>query len=271
LEGRNCGPWNLLLTQRRSGFSVILMIERVKPLHSTLKSAPGVLYQHVSALIRKRLLGGELLPGDRLASIEALAQSYGVAVVTVRQALALLEEEGLIERRHGRGTFVTEGIKSKRWLKLESNWDSLIDMWGRSRPRPVKVLDKVGTPLLEEDDGTPAPAYRFMRRVHTADNTPYAVIDIYVDRRIYTRCPDRFNNEMVIVVLDSLEVVNTMRQRLTIGTADLEVAYLLRVPVNSAVGIMRRVITDHNDVAIYVGEAIYRGDLVRLEREIKRG
>jgi hypothetical protein len=46
---------------------------------------------------------------------------------------------------------------------------------------------------------------------------------------------------------------------------------LLRVPVNSAVGIMRRVITDFNDVAIYVGEAVYRGDMVRLEREIKLG
>jgi GntR family transcriptional regulator len=77
--------------------------------------------------------------------------------------------------------------------------------------------------------------------------------------------------QMVIVVLDSLDVVNTMRQRLTIGTADLDVACLLRVPVNSAVGIMRRVITDFNDVAIYVGEAVYRGDMVRLEREIKRG
>ena len=94
-------------------------------------------------------------------------------------------------------------------------------MWGRSKPRAVKVLDTVGTPLLEEADGTPAPAYRFMRRVHNEDGTPYAVIDIYVDRRLYSRCPERFNSEMVIVVLDSLDVVNTMRQRLTIGTAIL--------------------------------------------------
>lgn len=246
------------------------MIERSAS-RLSLKNAPGVLYQHVASLIRKRLLGGELLPGDRLPSIERLARSYGVAVVTVRQALTLLENEGLIERHHGRGTFVTDGIRSRRWLKLESNWDSLIEMWGKSRPRPIRILDRVSSPLLEEDDGTPAPAYRFMRRVHTADNTPYAVIDLYVDRRLYTCCPERFNNEMVIVVLDSLGVVNKMRQRLTIGTADLEVASLLRVPVNSPVGIMRRVITDCDNVAIYVGEAVYRGDLVRLEREIKRG
>lgn len=236
-----------------------------------LKNAPGVLYQHVASLMRKRLLGGEFLPNDRLPSIEALAKSYDVAVVTVRQALALLENEGLIERQHGRGTFVTDAISTRRWLRLESSWESLIEMWGRSKPRPLKVLDAVGMPVLAEEDGTPAPAYRFMRRVHAEGSTPYAVIDIYVDRRVYSLCPGRFNNEMVIVVLDSLKLVNTMRQRLTIGTADLDVASLLGVPVNSPVGIVRRVIRDFNGVAIYVGEAVYRGDLVRLEREIKRG
>lgn len=247
------------------------MKKRQASIQATLRNAPGVLYQHVAALIRKQLLGGELLPGDRLPSIEALAQTYGVAVVTVRQALALLEEEKLIERRHGKGTFVTDAIGTKRWLKLESNWDSLIKMWGSSKPRPLKIFDTVGTPVLEEEDGTPAPAYRYMRRVHSEEDTPYAVSDIYVDRRLYLRCPERFNSEMVIVVLDSLDVVSTMRQRLTIGTADLEVASLLGMPVNAPVGIVRRVIRDHAGIAIYIGEAVYRGDLVRLEREIKKG
>jgi GntR family transcriptional regulator len=255
----------------RGAYKVMLMIRGHRKSRAPLKSTPGVLYQHVASLIRKRLLGGELLPGDRLASIEALAKSYGVAVVTVRQALVLLEDEKLIERHHGRGTFVTDAIRTRRWLRLESSWESLIEMWGHSKPRPLKVIDTVGMPILEEDDGTPAPAYRFMRRVHAEGDTPYAVIDIYVDRRVYSLCPNRFNSEMVIVVLDSLKLVNTMRQRLTIGTADLDVASFLGVPVNSAVGIVRRVIRDFSGVAIYVGEAVYRGDLVRLEREIKRG
>lgn len=249
---------------------VILMIERVRAKKATLKNAPGVLYRHVASLLRKQLLDGKLLPGDRLPSIEEIARSYSVAVVTVRQALAVLEDEGLVERRHGRGTFVTNGVKNRNWLKLESSWDSLIEMWGRSKPRPIRVLDTVGMPLLEPDDGIPAPAYRFMRRVHAAEGVPYAVIDIYVDRRIYSRHPGRFDSEMVIVVLDSLDLVKVMHQRLTIGTADLEVASLLGIPVNSAVGIVRRVIRGHDGVAIYVGEAVYRGDMVQLTREVKR-
>lgn len=248
------------------------MTKSTKPAISALKTAPGVLYQHVAALIRKRIHDGRWVPGERLPSIEALAQTFGVAVVTVRQALAVLEDEGLIRRQQGRGTFVAPSLKEKRWLKLESNWETLIRMWGRSKPRPIKVLDTVGIPILESEDGKPAPIYRYMRRVHLADGVPYAAIDLYVDRRLYALCPERFDSEMVVVVLDSLPQVEikSVRQCLTIATADLETASLLEIPVNAPVGVMRRVIRDQNDVVIYVGEAVYRGDLVKLEREIKK-
>ena len=248
------------------------MTLRPRPKPSPLRTSPGVLYQHVAALIRKRIHDGDYVPGERLPSIEKLAQTFEVAVVTVRQALLLLEEEGLIERHQGRGTFVARSVREKRWLKLESSWDALIRMWGRSKPKPIRVFDTVGNPVLQPDDGKPAPAYRYMRRVHLAENVPYAVIDLYVDRRLYALCPERFDSEMVIVVLDSLPQVKIkdMRQCLTIATADLETASLLEVPVNSPVGVVRRVIRDQNDAVIYVGEAVYRGDLVKLERELKK-
>lgn len=233
----------------------------------------GVLYQQIALLIRKQIDNGQLIAGEQLPSIETLVKSYGVSPVTIRQALACLEKEGLIKRQQGRGTFVSPAMKEKRWLKLESNWDALIKMAGRAKPRrPLVVLDSVGLPILETEDGIPAPSYRYMRRVHLADETPYAVIDIYVDRRLYVLDPKRFETEMVIVVLDSLPQVKIRdaRQRLTITTADIEVAQLLEIPVGSAVGIVRRVVRDRNNTVIYLGEGIYRGDLVRLERELHK-
>src|SRR5262245_7932891 len=133
---------------------------------SPLKTAPGILYQHVATLIRNRIHGGDYVPGERLPSIEVLAHSFRVAIVTVRQALALLEQESLIERQQGRGTFVARSVGQKRWLKLESSWDALIRMWGRSKPRPIRVADTIGNPILQPEDGMAAPAYRYMRRVH---------------------------------------------------------------------------------------------------------
>jgi GntR family transcriptional regulator len=239
---------------------------------AALKQAPGILYRHVADLLRKRIERGDWPPGGRLPSIESLAGLFGVAVVTIRQALALLEQDRLVERQQGRGTFIAANVREKRWLKLESSWDDLIRMWDRSTPRPIKVRDTVESPMLDPEDGIAAPAYRYMRRVHLADDIPYAVIDLYVDRRLYARNPDQFERKMVIVVLDAMRgvEVRSMRQCLTIGTADLETATLLGIAVGSPVGNVRRVIRDQNDVVIYVGEAVYRGDLVKLERELRR-
>src|SRR3990172_3327541 len=56
--------------------------------------------------LRERIRGGELAPGARLPTQRRLASSFGVTLMTLRQALEVLEREQLITRRHGLGTFV---------------------------------------------------------------------------------------------------------------------------------------------------------------------
>ncbi len=65
-------------------------------------------YRRVGGLLRERLLAGSYAPGERLPSQERLAAEYGVSLLTVRQAIELLADEGLLKGRHGVGTFVTE-------------------------------------------------------------------------------------------------------------------------------------------------------------------
>jgi DNA-binding FadR family transcriptional regulator len=47
-------------------------------------------------------------PGTRLPTIAKLSRELGVSTNTVRSALTILEQEGLVELRHGSGTYVTE-------------------------------------------------------------------------------------------------------------------------------------------------------------------
>ena len=64
-------------------------------------------YEEIAAGIRKRILSGDLAPGDRaVESLDAAAVEYGVAVGTVREALRLLAGEGLVMTRPGKGSFV---------------------------------------------------------------------------------------------------------------------------------------------------------------------
>jgi len=67
-------------------------------------------YGKLAQALRERILQGEWAPGEGIPAESALAQSYGVALGTIRQALALLVEDGVLHRRHGKGTFVTKGV-----------------------------------------------------------------------------------------------------------------------------------------------------------------
>ncbi len=70
---------------------------------------PGALYQQVAAAIREAILSGEFAPDSLLPSESQLMTRYGVSRPTVRNAIAALRAEGLIDVRHGKGSFVRAG------------------------------------------------------------------------------------------------------------------------------------------------------------------
>ena len=63
-------------------------------------------YLRIHSDLRGRITSGQWLPGSPLPSQRELADECGVSIMTLRQALQLLTDEGLIEPRHGSGTFV---------------------------------------------------------------------------------------------------------------------------------------------------------------------
>jgi GntR family transcriptional regulator len=63
-------------------------------------------YLKIAAELRERIRRGEHAAGDRLPTQRGLAREFGVTLMTLRQALELLERERLIRRQHGLGTFV---------------------------------------------------------------------------------------------------------------------------------------------------------------------
>ena len=66
----------------------------------------GAQSKRVYEALRDRIRTGEVVPGTRLPSHREMATTFGVAPMTIRQVLARLEQEGVISREHGRGTFV---------------------------------------------------------------------------------------------------------------------------------------------------------------------
>jgi GntR family transcriptional regulator len=115
-----------------------------------------------------------------------------------------------------------------------------------------------------------ASSYSRLKRVHIRQNLPFAVMHIHIDRRWYDRAPDRFNHDLVIPVLQSLDGLNIGRahQSLSIACAEPDVAAHLGVPIGVPVGMLRRVICDEDGVGVYIGDYTYRGDMVRMEVDL---
>ena len=75
-------------------------------------------YGKLAQALRDRILLGEWAPGELIPAESTLAQSYGVALGTIRQALSLLVEDGVLQRRHGKGTFVTKGVDGASMMRF---------------------------------------------------------------------------------------------------------------------------------------------------------
>ncbi|WP_395704116.1 GntR family transcriptional regulator [Aquabacterium sp.] len=70
--------------------------------------SPAPLYAQIKQLLRERILDGSYQPHQQMPSEAEMMASFGVSRITVRQALADLQNEGLIFRLHGKGTFVSK-------------------------------------------------------------------------------------------------------------------------------------------------------------------
>jgi GntR family transcriptional regulator len=228
-------------------------------------------YLQIADLMRQRISRGLWPKGGKLPSLEALVAEFGVARVTVRQAVDLLARDGLVSPQQGRGTFVTAEPARSPWLKVQTSLVELAQVYRDTRPEIVNIDESITHAPLRSDDGTAAERYVFMRRVHSRAGQPYCVINIYLDERIFRRHPKRFRNETVIPILAGMgdEGIARARQVLTIATADIEVAQQLQVPVNAPVAEVRRVFTDAAGRVIYLGEVTYRGDFIHLEMDLK--
>jgi GntR family transcriptional regulator len=82
-------------------------------------ATPGLSrYAELASDLRARILRGQWEPGQALTAETELARAYGVALGTMRQAIALLVDQGLLERRHGKGTFVKAGLGGASMLRF---------------------------------------------------------------------------------------------------------------------------------------------------------
>lgn len=100
-------------------------------------------YGWLALQLRANITSGKWVPGSAIPAETQLAKSYSVALGTMRQAIAVLVAEGLLERVHGRGTFVSSGIGGASLLRF---------FRFRTQPEPASAANQTA----QTDTGIPS-------------------------------------------------------------------------------------------------------------------
>ena len=226
-------------------------------------------YLQVASVLRRRIRDGIWSVGEKIATLEELEREFGVARLTVRQAIDLLQSEGLVKSFQGRGTFVTKAVENDSWLQLATAWEGLIGPIRANVPHLLPSAEQPA-PRIEDGAGIPAPAYVFIRSIQKRGSEPYAFARVHVAKHIYARNPKAFSSRVALAVLSEMDgiAISRAHQTLVIGAADMETARNLSIALNAPTAEARCVVTDANGVVIYVGEITYPGDCVRLNIEL---
>jgi GntR family transcriptional regulator len=228
------------------------------------------LYTQIASALRAEVEEGTWPVGAKLPAIDELAVRFGVAPLTMRQALTTLEEEGLVRCKQGIGTLVQKGRGEQRWLRLPTDWRSLVEMVDGLEARMTLIDASDRTPKLHPEDGISAGAYKFLKRVHYRNDEPFCVIEMFLSTKIYLRAPKQFRNHIVVPILDSMKdvVIGKVMQFVSIDVANAETAKLLAMPLGGPVAKVRRAITNEEGMVIYVADVLYKSNVVHLEMDI---
>ena len=227
-------------------------------------------YVQVAAALRRRIEQGVWKPGDKISTLEELEAEFQVARVTVRQAVELVQEEGLVIRRQGKGTYVINTPPDQRWLKLATDWDTLVDSIRDNVPQALPVEGAPPPPRLGPDDGQLADGYAFLKSLQLRKGEPYALARVHLAKEIYDLHPKKFRRRTALSVLGSIEGVSIARahQSFVIGASDMETAQHLGLALNAPTAEAHCVVVDERGVAIYVGDITYRGDRVKFDIDL---
>lgn len=218
-----------------------------------------ITYQ-LAQLLRADIMRGTYPPGARLPTELQLVEDYGVSVITVQRALRQLEEEGLIERFRGRGTFVHSSVPAATW-----NPSSALElMFSDEFEAGTEVVDKklVATPEhLKERFGSDK-VYEITRVART-DGRPWSY-------SVHHVLPE-FGKQMTLAQLRRYPMFRILREQFGLGlrnveiqlesvTAPMHISRLLEIEPLSPVLLFHGALFAIDGRLVHTPEIWFRGD-----------
>lgn len=213
-------------------------------------------YHQIAEELRARVSSGEYAAGRLLPSESDLSAEFSVSRVTVRKALELLRDEGLVNARQGFGWFVAGETVRQPLARLSTIEDQMRD----SGVKPERRVLEFAFEKAPRDVARALGAQQTLRvkRVNTADGDPFAIVTVWcaadlaqhLSRADVERSPFY---ELLDVPLSGAS------QTIGADAATADEAKLLKVPNGSPVLRCVRTTTDTNGRVVLVSHHVFPG------------
>ncbi|WP_341674760.1 GntR family transcriptional regulator [Niveibacterium sp. SC-1] len=243
---------------------------------ASLDRAPGSgpLYAQVKAHLRARIVGGALPGRSRLPGEHALTAEYGVSRITVRQALKDLEDEGLIFRVHGKGTFVSQPRATQDLTHLQGLGEAMaaIGVAIFNEVRALETLPAEASVARALGIAAGTPVVHLSRLRHVAGQ-PVSLEASFlpVDTLAALRRADLARRDLYEVLENDMDlVIGHAEVAIEARAADRETARALRVAEHSPLLRLERRTCDREGRPVDFDRIHFRGDAFRYQLRIER-
>lgn len=231
------------------------------------------LYYQLYDLLFEDIKNGKYKPGELLPTENEMIERYGVSRITVRKAMDMLMNEGLIGKRRGYGAYV-EQIKMEQRLNKVIHFSS--DMEQRGYTTSVKMLENRKVPAnkmiaqaLCIEEGSPL---LHVNRLRYANGYPMCIESAYL---IYDWCPDVLEHDFSKMSLRNFLSENhnivwkKASQKIYAVNANSRFASYLNIKDGDPMIYIERISKDQNDIPGEYLQSYYRGDTFYLTAELE--
>ena len=193
------------------------------------------LYYQIMRNLKEQIVSGKLGPGDRLPSEAEHTRRFGVSRVVIRQALRILEDQELIVRIKGKGTFVSEAVAEDAAPRISGSLEDLIHIGADTTIKVVEFRLVKATADLAEVFGVKDGDDLFnVQRIRLVGGRPLAVLINHLPYSIGATIPlSDLTKEPLIVLIEKRAGVHIewASQVFQAVAADEEMAHLLEVDI----------------------------------------
>ena len=232
------------------------------------RSSPQPLYQQLRRALRDAIEHNELAGDDALPAERDIAHETGVSRITVRKAIDGLVAEGLLDRRHGAGTFVTARIQKNMATLSSFSEDITARGWAvRSEWLSCEHGEVTGSEAL--DYGlSPGMAVLRLNRLRFADDMPLAIEHAVVPASCLPSL-DAVGSSLYAALEKTGHRPTRALQRLRAVAFDDEQAGLLQVATGDPGLLIERRGYLEDGTVVEVTRSYYRGDAYDFVAELK--